>query len=319
MCPADLTSLLGVEIPLLQAGMGGIAGPRLASAVSNAGGAGCVGGYKATGGSLVALLHDTCKLTDRPFGVNFIPEVVGPEKLTEQIQIVFGTSPDRVFITLFGLPDPSATPLLTDRNRPVIMQVGSVAEAISAAEFCDALIVQGTEAGGHLLGDLALSDLFDACRSALPTLPIIVSGGIADAATVAVYRCRGAAGVQMGSAFLVAEEAETHPIYAQKVIDATPTDTVISDRFSIGWPGRRHRVLAHSTAVGPRQKSAFIATTLVNSRRYPIPRYSATVPTRSTTGSIDEMAMYCGTSCAHISEMASAGVLVKSFATALTV
>jgi nitronate monooxygenase len=122
----------------------------------------------------------------------------------------------------------------------------------------------------------------------------------------------------MGSAFLVAEEAETHPIYAQKVIGATPTDTVISERFSIGWPGRRHRVLAHSTAVGPRQKSVFIARTLVDSRQYPIPRYSATVPTRSTTGSIEEMAMYCGTSCAHISEMASASALVKKFATALT-
>jgi nitronate monooxygenase len=312
----QLNEILGVRTPILLAGMGGIAGPALAAAVSNAGAAGCVGGYKLKGDQLGDVLLETATLTSRPFGINFIPEVVGTAGLEQQIDLVVRTGPPQVFITLFGMPDDDAIPFLRKSGRPLVIQVGTVEDAEHAAGFCDVVVLQGIEAGGHLLGQLPLAELFARCNDRSLRVPLVVSGGIADTATIRQYRSAGAAGVQLGTAFLVAEEAQTHPTFVDRVLAASASDTVITDRFTIGWPGRRHRVLAHPVAVGPKQLSTFIGRTTISGRDYVIPRYSAAVPTRATSGRIEEMVMYCGTSCDHITATEPAHKLVARLAAA---
>jgi nitronate monooxygenase len=312
----QLNEILGVTTPILLAGMGGIAGPALAAAVSNAGAAGCVGGYKLKGDQLGDVLLETAALTSRSFGINFIPEVVGSAGLEQQIDLVVRISPPQVFITLFGMPDDDAISFLRKSGRRLVIQVGTVDDAEHAADFCDVVVLQGIEAGGHLLGQLSLAELFARCNDRGLRVPLVVSGGIADIATIRQYRSAGAAGVQLGTAFLVAEEAQTHPTFVDRVLAASASDTVITDRFTIGWPGRRHRVLAHPVAVGPRQPSTFIGRTTISGRHYVVPRYSAAVPTRATSGRIEEMVMYCGTSCERVTATEPAHKLVARLAAA---
>lgn len=316
MQPNGLNEVLGTTIPILMAGMGGIAGPKLAAAVSNTGAAGCIGGYKMKGDRLRDAVLETASLSSRPFGVNFIPEVVGPAVLEQQLDVVTRTDLPQIFISLFGLPCEDLIPILKASGMPLVVQVGTAEDAERAAEFCDVVVIQGTEAGGHLLGQDPLGEVFARCRDRGVKVPIVASGGIADVATIRDFLKCGATGVQLGTAFLVADEAQTHPVFVDRVLAAASSDTVVSDRFSIGWPGRRHRVLAHPVAVGPKQPAKFIGRTRMGGREYIVPRYSAAVPTRATTGRIDEMVMYCGTSCDHIIATESAQNLVTRLAAA---
>ncbi|GAA3132348.1 hypothetical protein GCM10017687_55260 [Streptomyces echinatus] len=100
----SVAGVLGTDVSLLQSGMGGVAGSELACAVSDAGAAGCAGGYKLAGGALSAMLARLTSGTDRPVGVNLIPEVVGPDELDRQVAQVLDETPDRVHLSFFGMP-----------------------------------------------------------------------------------------------------------------------------------------------------------------------------------------------------------------------
>jgi nitronate monooxygenase len=89
---------------------------------------------------------------------------------------------------------------------------------------------------------------------------------------------------------------------------------VISDVYEIGWPGRRHRVLATTVTSNPMQAKNFIGRTVVEGKSYLVPRFSAAVPTDATSGRIEEMAMYCGLSCDAVSAEVSAADVVAEFA-----
>jgi nitronate monooxygenase len=96
------------------------------------------------------------------------------------------------------------------------------------------------------------------------------------------------------------------------VIGADESDTVITDVYEIGWPGRRHRVLATAVTREPGQARKFIGRTVVEGTPYLVPRFSAAVPTDTTSGRVEEMALYCGLSCGTRSvEMAAADVVTE--------
>ncbi|MGW6854416.1 hypothetical protein ACWGCK_37540, partial [Streptomyces virginiae] len=95
-------------------------------------------------------------------------------------------------------------------------------------------------------------------------------------------------------------------------------DTVITDVYGIGWPDRRHRVLATAATADPRLPKKFIGRTVVEGKPYLVPRFSAAVPTEATTGRIEEMAMYCGLSCGAVREEVSAADVVAAFAHVLS-
>ena len=127
----------------------------------------------------------------------------------------------------------------------VLVQVGSAAAARRAVDAgADIVMVQGIEAGGHVEGERPLLELLG--QVAGLGVPIVAAGGIADAAAATAAREAGADAVAAGTAFLVAEEADRHPGYVERLLAAE--DAVLTDVFSIGWPDAKHRVLAERGA-----------------------------------------------------------------------
>ncbi|MEU0007620.1 nitronate monooxygenase [Streptomyces sp. NPDC006314] len=312
-----LAEVLGVDVGLLQSGMGGVAGAELACAVSNAGAAGCAGGYKLIGGALSAMLARLTAGTDRPVGVNLIPEVVGPEELDRQVAQVLDETPEHVHLSFFGMPADAVFERVGATGRPMVVQVGSVADGVHAAERGAVVVAQGVEAGGHLLGTAKRDDLVAALRAQLPDACLVASGGIGSPAEAGRALAAGADGVLLGTAFVVAHESRAHAYFKAAVTAADESDTVITDVYEIGWPGRRHRVLATAATADPGQAKKFIGRTVVEGKPYLVPRFSSAVPTDATTGRIEEMAMYCGRSCSAISDEISAADVVAAFARVL--
>lgn len=306
---------LGVRQPVVQAGMGGVAGPRLAAAVSQAGGLGTVALYKSDAAQAEAAVRATAALTEGTFGVNVIPEVAG-DLLEVQVQAAFGAADRPLVLNSYGLPPRRLVERLHRAGHRVLVQVGSVADTLAATDLgADVVALQGIEAGGHLLGDQPLADLLAAVCAAGPTVPLLVAGGIHDGAQVREWLSRGAAGVLCGTAFVVAAESAAHPDYKAAVVAAAAGDTVITDRFSIGWPGRRHRVLRSPVTDSPHPPSGrFIAWTTVMGGRRPIPCGSAAVATEETDGRVDHMARYAGVGSHAVTAVEPAATIVARLA-----
>ncbi|MGW1893556.1 NAD(P)H-dependent flavin oxidoreductase [Streptomyces sp. NPDC002004] len=314
---STLAGVLGSDVSLLQSGMGGVAGAELACAVSNAGAAGCAGGYKLVDGALSAMLDRLSTGTERPVGVNLIPEVVGPDELDRQVAQVLDETPERVYLSLFGMPDDAVFERITAAGRRLVVQVGSVEDGVHAAERGAVVVAQGIEAGGHLLGTSQRDELVAELRAQLPDACLVAAGGIGSPAEAGRAVAAGADGVLLGTAFVVAHESRAHARFKAAVTAADETDTVITDVYEIGWPGRRHRVLATAVTADPGQAKNFIGRTVVEGKPYLVPRFSSAVPTDATSGRIEEMAMYCGLSCSAISDEISAADVVAEFARVL--
>nr|WP_237521813.1 nitronate monooxygenase [Streptomyces sp. SID4921] len=303
---------LGLALPLLQAGMGAVAGPELCAAVSRAGAGGTLALYKEPPARAARLVREVAAATPRPFGVNVVPEVTGPATCLEQLRAVLPELPRGAFVTSFGLPDADVARAVRAAGHPLVIQVGTLAEADAALGLGAAvLVLQGTEAGGHLLGRLPGDRLLADVRARHPHAVLAVAGGIATGGDLADAVARGADGAMAGTLFVPVAESTAHPTFKQRVVEAVADDTVITSLFRIGWPHRPHRVLHNSlTTTDQRAPATFIATTRVDGREHPIPRYSAAAPGNGTTGRIEEMAMYCGRSCTRVTDRHPAAVTV---------
>ncbi|WP_327167375.1 nitronate monooxygenase [Streptomyces subrutilus] len=307
-----LATRLGLALPLLQAGMGGVAGPGLCAAVSRAGAGGTLALYKEPPARAARLVREVTAATHRPFGVNLIPEVTGPAACLDQLRAVLPELPRGAFVTFFGLPDARAARSVQAAGHPLVIQVGTLADAGTALEHgADVLVLQGTEAGGHLLGRLPASLLLADVRARHPRAVLAVAGGIATGGDLAGAVARGADGAVAGTLFVPAAESTAHPRFKRRVVEAVADDTLVTSLFDIGWPHRPHRVLRNPLTTSARRAPAsFIATTRVDGRDHPVPRYSAAVPGSGTTGRIEEMAMYCGRSCTRVTDRQPAAVTV---------
>jgi nitronate monooxygenase len=211
-----------------------------------------------------------------------------------------------------------------ERGAVVLVQVGDVASAVEAAERgAEVVIAQGVEAGGHVQGKTPILELVRKMRGTLE-VPIVAAGGIADVASARAALDAGADAVACGTAFLAAHEADVHPTYLERLLDAAATDTVLTMVFDVGWPDAPHRVLRNATYAGwesagrPTRGARHGEGEVVATRNgSPIVRYSDAQPTRSTAGEIDAMALYAGTSVGHVHQRASAREITGALARAL--
>ena len=309
-----LSAMLGITFPLLQAGMGGLAGPQLAAAVSDAGAGGVLALYKESPDSIRGLIAATAAATDLPFGVNLIPEVVRPVAARAQVLAALELLPSSGFFTFFGLPDEATAGEVAQAGRRIIIQVGTAQDAEAALNLgADGLVLQGIEAGGHLLGTTPVAEFLHQVRARHPCAVLVVAGGIATGTDLARVLTDGADGGMAGTLFIPTWESAAHPVFKERVVTAAACDTTVTSLFDIGWPSRPHRVLRNAlTESIERRPASFIATTIVNGRRLPVPRYSAAVPSIHTQGQVEEMAMYCGCSCERVTGANSvASVLAK--------
>jgi NAD(P)H-dependent flavin oxidoreductase YrpB (nitropropane dioxygenase family) len=221
---------LGVELPVVQAGMGGgLSRHELAAAVSEAGGLGTIAVNGAA--AIERELSAARALTAAPIAVN----VLLPFARRDWFEAA--SAADAV-VTFWGKP----------RRRTGgiwIHQCGSVEEARAAhAAGADAVIVQGIEAGGHVRGTTAAGTLLEVVRAALPPgFPLLLAGGVADRGDVTRALEAGADGAVAGTRFLLSEESRAHPEYRRRLIDAR--ETILTELFGAGWPAP-HRVIANA-------------------------------------------------------------------------
>ena len=223
----SITEVLGIKFPIIQGAMAWIADAELAAAVSNAGGAGII----AAGGRSTEWVEQEIRkareLTDQPFGVNVM--LMAPNK-DEIVEVICREKP--AFVTLgAGNPVPFLEKFKSAgvKTVPVVPNV-KLAKRIEAAG-ADAIVVEGMEAGGHI-GVLTTMALM---TQVIPEvgIPVVMAGGIADGRGMAAALLMGAAGVQMGTRFLVAEECVVHENMKAKLIEAVDTDTIVTG-FTIG-------------------------------------------------------------------------------------
>ncbi|MGC4036837.1 MAG: nitronate monooxygenase [Chitinophagaceae bacterium] len=219
-----ITKLFGIEFPIIQAGMVWASGWRLASAVSNAGGLGLIG----AGSMYPDVLREhirKCKIaTDKPFGVN-IP-LLYPD-IDKHISVVIEEQVKIVF-TSAGNPK-TWTTILKEKGITVVHVVSSSKFARKAEEAgCDAVVAEGFEAGGHNgREETTTMVLIPAVVNAV-TIPVIAAGGIATGKQMLAAMVMGAEAVQMGSRFVVSEEASSHINFKNAILHATEGDTHLS-------------------------------------------------------------------------------------------
>jgi nitronate monooxygenase len=159
-----------------------------------------------------------------------------------------------------------------DAGAQVLVQVGSAEAARRAVDAgADMVMAQGIEAGGHVEGERPLLELLAEIEGL--EVPVVAAGGIADRPEAQAARDAGADAVAAGTAFLVAEEADRHPGYVERLLDAQ--ETVLTDVFSIGWPDAKHRVLANEALAEQ------------------VPASEA-MPTGTRGGDVERMALYAG-------------------------
>ncbi|MBQ5333787.1 MAG: enoyl-[acyl-carrier-protein] reductase FabK [Oscillospiraceae bacterium] len=226
-----VTELLGIEKPIIQGGMAWIAESTLASAVSNAGGAGIIAGGSAPIDYLRSEIRKCKELTDKPFGVNIMLMSPNAEELAKLV-IEEGVS----FVTT-GAGNPGQyIAAWKEAGIKVIPVVPSVALAKRLEKIgADAVIAEGTESGGHI-GQNTTMCLVPQVVDAV-SVPVIAAGGIADGRGIAASFMLGAEGVQIGTRFLASEECQIHENYKNAVIKAKDTDNAITGFYS-GSPCR---------------------------------------------------------------------------------
>jgi nitronate monooxygenase len=322
----DIRERLDIDIPVVQAGMGGgLSRASLAAAVSSAGALGTIGILPPA--LLRAEVREARDLArEKPVAVNLLMPFLDREHVdvcvTERVPVV----------TLFCGYDREVVGRLHEAGVFVFHQVGTVASAKRAlADGADGLVVQGVEAGGHVLAEQALRDTLPAVLAIAGDRPVLAAGGIVEASDVRAALEHGAAGVVAGTRFLLTEECHAHPDYQRRVVGAM--DTVLTTLFAAGWrdPHRvvrnaavrrwcdddgRPRLVARAvtSATMPiaRRVPMSAAGKLVARQRVGMPLFSPAALLRGDDAALlDVTPLYAGTGAARINSIVPAAEAVR--------
>lgn len=321
---------LGLERPVVQAGMaGGVARGELAGAVSLAGGLGTVG-MMAPRAFAAALADARRRAPGRPVAANLLVPFVRAAHVRACAEA------GAALVVLHGGLSPRLVGRLRACGLRVLVTVGTPREAVRAlAAGADGLVVQGIEAGGHLLGVEPLARALSHVRAAVDDdIPLLAAGGIAEAEDVRRALALGAAAAVAGTRFLLTEESGAHPEYRRRVLGAQRTlDTSL---FGIGWP-LRHRVIPNAATErwcrADERGPAFVRAAnrlsaplgrvapldamgrLAALQRPALPFFSPALPLRGMPPeSVDRCALYAGESAARMHEVIPAAEAVRRLA-----
>ena len=218
-----ITRLLGIQYPIIQAGMVWVSGWKLVSAVSNCGGLGLIGAGSMKPELLKEHIKKCKEATNNPFGVN-IPLLRGDSEelvktsIDEGVKIIFSSA---------GSPS-KYIDFLKKNDAIVIHVVANVKQGLKAQGVgCDAVVGEGVEAGGHNGADESTTFCLTPQLADALTIPVIAAGGISDGRGIMAALSLGAEGVQIGTRFAATSESSAHDIYKQKICDADDSGTTM--------------------------------------------------------------------------------------------
>ena len=227
------TDLVGVPHPIVQTGMGWVAGPRLVTATAEAGGLGILASATMSYAELEAAIHEVKERTDKPFGVNLRADAADA---AERVDLLVK---EGVKVASFALaPKQELIAKLKDAGTVVVPSIGAKRHAEKVAAWgVDAVIVQGGEGGGHT-GGVATSLLLPQVTAAVD-IPVIAAGGFFDGRGLAAALAYGAEGVAMGTRFLLTSDSTVPDSVKRLYLERGVTDTVATPKID----GVPHRVL----------------------------------------------------------------------------
>jgi len=219
-----ITELLQIEYPIIQAGMVWVSGWKLASAVSNCGGLGLIGGGSMKPELLKEHLQKCKVATDKPFGVN-IPLLRKDANELVRVCLEEGV---KIFFTSAGNPK-TFTSLLKENGCTVVHVVANLKYGLKAQEAgCDAAVGEGVEAGGHNGADQITTFCLIPQLVDKLTIPVIAAGGIVDGRGILAALSLGAEGVQIGTRFAATVESSAHDNYKQEIVKSGDQDSVLA-------------------------------------------------------------------------------------------
>ncbi|WP_083321157.1 NAD(P)H-dependent flavin oxidoreductase [Hymenobacter glacialis] len=300
-----LTKLLNIDFPIIQAPIGSATTPELAASVSNAGGLGMLALSWTDIATTREKIRETKRLTNKPFGVNLILEWEQSERveicIQEQVPVVS-------FAWGNSLPFLQA---LKSKGIKVCQTVSTSEEALFFENLgLDFLVAQGWEAGGHVLGKVASSVLVPSIADKIK-IPFASAGGFTEGRGLLAALSLGASGIWIGTRFLMAKKANASSVYQELIAKANENDTVYAERlFNIGWDNAPHRVIRNSTvinwensgkpSIGQRPNEHEIIAQKQSGET--IKRYADDIPTKTTTGNLEALALYAGQSVGLIGQ-----------------
>ena len=229
----SLTELAGVRHPVVQTGMGWVAGPRLVVGTANAGGLGILAGATMTTETLEHAIVEVKGRTDQPFGVNLRADAAdAPDRV--DLLIKHG-----VKVASFALaPKQELIAKLKDHGIVVMPSVGAARHAEKVAAWgADAVMIQGGEGGGHT-GTVPTTLLLPTVLDAVD-IPVVAAGGFFDGRGLAAALAYGAAGVGMGTRFLLTKDSTVPDAVKQRYLQADLNGTVVTAKVD----GMPHRML----------------------------------------------------------------------------
>ena len=313
-----LCDLVGMEVPIVLAPMGGAVTPGLAAAVSNAGGLGMLPLSWSTSQEIAALVADTRAQTAHPFGVNLGLEWDQHERLGSAL------AAGARIVSFFWGDASGVIREAKDADAVVFVTVATADEAHAAVSAgADVVVAQGWEAGGHVWGTVSTLALVPRVVDAVTPVPVVAAGGIADGRGLAAVLALGAAGAWVGTRFLASTESDIHPDYRRRLLAASEADTFYGTLFDRGWPDAPHRVLRNSTVEawedagqppsGSRpgesdEPAARADGSLIN-------RYAAATPTTTMTGNVEPLPHWAGQGVGLVTQEESAAEIVDRLVT----
>ena len=301
-----LSQLLGIEHPILMAGVPWVSNPELVAAVSDAGGLGMLhpSAGMAAGGDMVNNLRENIRsvrrLTGSPFGVSFY--LANP--LASELINVAVEEGIRIALTYGGSPA-LHTGVLTKNNITVLHQVSTVRHARGAeAQGVGVIVAEGYEGGGIRGPDELPNFVLIPQVASTVSIPIVASGGIMDARGYIAARALGAQGVQLGTRFVATHECIAHPRYKEALLGAIDTGTVIAGRYH-----RPTRVLRSDVSLKLKESAP---PTGVDVQSYweselGSPQVRAALLDGDVTGGVS----YCGAGVGLVSEILGAAEVVN--------
>jgi len=255
MLHTPVCGLLGIDVPILQAGMSRYTTPQLVAAVSNAGGLGIIGGLGRTPDELRSEIRQVRELTSRPFGVNHVLCQLDPAAfqvtLAQRVPVLslaWGRSDDLTYQA-------------HEAGMKVVHMVSTPEEAgLVASDGADVVVAQGTEGGGHV-GMMSTLPLVPLVVDLVGDVPVIAAGGIADGRGVAAALALGASGVMLGTRFVATRESLAPAFWKQAILEARGDQTGITDAFS----GLYARAISNAFAAGYEASGAPVLPSLLQS------------------------------------------------------
>lgn len=312
-----------VELPVISAGMAFIARAPLAAAVSAGGGFGTLGASGMPVDVLEAEIEAVRVRTDRPFGVNFIPRFADAAHMH-----VCAAARVPVVTFFWDDPDTGWVETLREAGTRVWIQVGSPEQAREAvAAGADAVIAQGSEAGGHNLGVAGTMPLVPAVVDAVAPVAVFAAGGVADGRGLVAALALGADAAVIGTRFVAAEEADASPGYQQWIVDSRVDATVRHGVFGFDFPDAIVRGLRNAIvrewekrddpppyrALNP-DSQPVIGTTSMFGQEMPLTRFTGLPPTRAATGDLEQMSLLAGESTGLVHDIRPAADILARIA-----